>query len=429
MEFRNNKTKSILNLCTIGPKSSGKSTLVGQLLYQFGAVDDATLLAVERIARNFGNERSKFAFLVDRTEYERRAQCSTESTLVQLKSVARSYSLLDGPGDNKYVKHLLSCISQADVALLVLSCDSDVDEIEQMKEHAVLSYTLGVQKLVICINQMDTIDYSEKKFNDIKATALENIVKIGFKDKKTIVIPMSAYTGENVVETSENFDWYKGPTLYEALEIYKTPKRDVNKSLRMVIHRRFFIENEGTIVVGKVEFGKIYVGMKIRIQPANVMTTVASIEYHQEAIEEATCGMIVGVCLGDLVPPEEISRGSVISHATKDFCKPVRSFVGQIILLGGPAEFKRGYRPVVCAHGLYIPCRVSRIISRFDKGSRDILEHEPEKANPGDGVMCELIPNKACVVEEFSKFASLGRFAMRDSSGAVAVGVVKSPPK
>ena len=90
------------------------------------------------------------------------------------------------------------------------------------------------------------------------------------------------------------------------------------------------------------------------------------------------------------IPPDKISRGSVISHATKDPCKPVRSFVGQIILLGGPGEFTQGYRPVVCAHGLYISCMVSKLISRFDKANREILEHEPEKAVPGDGVMCEV---------------------------------------
>merc|ERR1719483_1164810 len=220
------------------------------------------------------------------------------------------------------------------------------------------------------------------------------------------------------------------------IEIYKTPKRQPNKSLRLVIHRKFAIESEGTIVVGKVEFGRIYVGMNILIQPGNIVTTVASIEYHREVIEEATAGMIVGVCLapkddGDIaedIPPDKISRGSVISHPTKDPCKPVRSFVGQIILLGGPGEFTQGYRPVVCAHGLYISCVVSKLISRFDKANREILEHEPEKAVPGDGVMCELIPCQPCVLEEFSKFASLGRFAMRDSSGAIAVGVVKSPP-
>jgi len=155
--------QSILNLCTIGPKSSGKSTLVGQLLFQFGHVDEPTLRKFEEIAKKFGDEKSKFAYLVDRTGYERQTRRTVESTLVQLKSPSRSYSLLDGPGDEKYVKHLLSSISQADVALLVLSCDSTAEEYEQMKEHAVLSYTLGVQKLVICVNKMDTIDYSEKK--------------------------------------------------------------------------------------------------------------------------------------------------------------------------------------------------------------------------------------------------------------------------
>merc|ERR550539_1280364 len=128
---------------------------------------------------------------------------------------------------------------------------------------------------------------------------------------------MSAYLGENVVETSENFDWYKGPTLYEAIEIYKTPKRQSNKSLRMVVHRKFEIPNEGTIVVGKVEFGRIYVGMKIQIHPGNHETVVRTIEYHHEAREEATCGMIVGVCLEDDIEAKLISRGSVISHRDK----------------------------------------------------------------------------------------------------------------
>jgi len=446
--------KSCLNVVTIGPKTGGKSTLVGQMLYKFGVVDDPTLKRITEEATALDNYDSRFAYLVDRTPDERRRKCTIEPTLCSIQSDSRVYSILDSPGHPGYVRHLLSAVSQADCAILVVSSMIEDYELEreQLKEHAVLAYTFGVTKIVICINKMDQIKYSEKKFEELKKRTIQDVAKIGYKDKKIVVIPVCALQGDNILEPSTRMFWYSGPTLYEVLENFKVPKRKLESPLRMVVHkvhvipreekkkpglepsRHFFkdIQGEGQLVaVGRIEFGSLSVNQKVKIQPGDLTAKIHSIEFHRESIEKATAGMIVGVCVSSdsfasQLAKGDIQKGSVISCVGANEAKECRAFKGQIILLNGPKEFGAGYRPIICAHGLYKSCIVSKLFTRFDKHNRNTLEQNPEFAGREDGVVCEFrCEPHAMVIEPYEKFPALGRLVLRDNGRVIGVGLTK----
>jgi len=224
--------------------------------------------------------------------------------------------------------------------------------------------------------------------------------------------------------------WYSGPTLYEVLENFKVPKRRVESPLRMVVHKIYDIQGEGNLVaVGRVEFGSISVNQKVKIQPGDLTATIQSIEFHREPIEKATAGMIVGVCVASdpfsgQLEKGDIQKGSVISCFGKNEAKECRSFKGQVILLNGPKEFGAGYRPIICAHGLYKSCVVSKLFTRFDKHTRSTLEDNPETAGREDGVVCEFRCTP-CVIEPYSSFPALGRLVLRDNGRVIGVGLTK----
>jgi len=460
-----------LNIVTVGPPSSGKSTLCGHLLVDFGQVDDRTFFRIKNIAKNppYNNESKKYAFLMDRLEAERAGGCTIEATLEVLRSENRCYTLLDAPGDARYIKHCVSSLAQSDAALLVLSVTQDFEsEVEPIKECAVYAYTLGVQKLIVCINKMDAVNYDQEKFESLKANAIDDLKRIGFKPKRTVVIPMSALNGENLITPSQEMQWYNGPTLFEALENFKIPKSFPEKDFRFVVHKVHrigwdpevqkrieeerkdfkrqqqlgqiedifdeYIEppNGEFVVVGRIGFGRIKRGQNVVVQPSNTFLTVKHIEFHRDPIagEFASAGQIVGISFEEPVTKNEIKRGSVISIPGPAQARPITSFVGQIILLGGPEEFKRNFEPMICAHGIFMPCTVVSLRKKFERAEASKNDNtdgtqEVEKAQKGEGVICELRPRFPCVLEQYASFPSLGRFLLRDQSGPVAVGVCK----
>merc|ERR1719242_586651 len=177
--------------------------------------------------------------------------------------------------------------------------------------------------------------------------------------------------------------WYKGLTLLEAMQCLKHPSRADDKPLRMVVHRTHKIRGFGDVVVGRVEFGVINKGQSILIQPGAIRASVKSIEFHNENKEQATSGMIVGICLGTI--EGDIQRGSVISDLKKKPAKTIRSFEGHMILIGGPKKFLPGYRATICAHGIYISATVTQLIHSFNKVTREVIKQKPEYVDSTKG--------------------------------------------
>merc|ERR1712224_374668 len=234
--------------------------------------------------------------------------------------------------------------------------------------------------------------------------------------------------GDNMIERSKNMDWYKGPTLLEALDKCTPPTRPTDKPPRLPLQDVYKIGGIGTVPVGRVETGVIRPGMVVAFGPTGLTTEVKSVEMHHESLTEALPGDNVGFNVKN-VSVKEIKRGHVASDSKSDPCKEAVTFEAQVIIMNHPGKISNGYTPVLDCHTAHIACKFTEIKLKIDKRTGKALEENPKDIKTGDASLCVLKPTKPMVVETFKKYAPLGRFAVRDMKQTVAVGVIKSVEK
>merc|ERR1711981_1401544 len=281
-------------------------------------------------------------------------------------------------------------------------------------------------QMIVAINKMDdkSVNYSEKRFKEIEDELTTYLKKVGYNPAKIEFIPISGWEGDNMIESSDNMTWYKGPHLLEALDNLNPPNRPSDKALRLPLQDVYKISGIGTVPVGRVETGTLKKGVICTFGPMNVTTEVKSVEMHHESIDEAVPGDNVGFNVKNL-SVTDIKRGYVASDSKKDPAQDTAMFVAQVIVLNHPGQISNGYAPVLDCHTAHIACKFDKIRSKIDKRTGKVMEEEPKFVKSGDAAMVELIPQKPMVVEVFSAYPPLGRFAVRDMKQTVAVGVIK----
>merc|ERR1712093_375122 len=297
------------------------------------------------------------------------------------------------------------------------------------KEHMTLANTLGVKKLIVCLNKMDGCGYSEDRFNEIRDTVKYWLKKKNMY-KKAKFIPISGLQGDNLIEASTNMNWYAkggkkyaGKTLLEVLDTIKPPKRPTDKPLRLPLQDVYKIQGIGTVPVGRVETGILKPGMNIRFAPTGLTAECKSVEMHHESLAQAAPGDNVGFNIKGL-SVKQINRGNVASDAKKCPAKPVRRFLAQVIVLKHK-QIKSGYTPVLDCHTAHIACKFNTVLSKLDARTGKVAALLPSAVKTGDAAMVALTPTKPMCLEAYSAFAPLGRFAVRDMRHTVAVGIVK----
>ena len=285
----------------------------------------------------------------------------------------------------------------------------------QTREHALLAQTMGVKEMIVAVNKMDdpSTAYSEKRFLEIKDELTNYLKKVGYNPTKIEFVPISGWHGDNMIEKSDNMPWYKGPTLLAALDALPTPKRPTDKPLRLPLQDVYKIGGIGTVPVGRVETGVLKAGMVVTFGPMSVTTEVKSVEMHHEVVEEAVPGDNVGFNVKNL-SVKDIKRGYVASDSKNDPAKDTEMFVAQVIVMNHPGQIQNGYAPVLDCHTAHIACKFNKIRSKIDKRTGKSTEDDPPCIKTGDAAMVEMIPQKPMVVEVFSTYPPLGRFAVRD---------------
>merc|ERR1712226_1444329 len=240
-----------------------------------------------------------------------------------------------------------------------------------------------------------------------------------------------------MLEPSDNTKWFKGwskkppkgkevsgTCLLDALDAIPPPKRPIDKALRLPLQDVYKIGGIGTVPVGRVETGIIKAGMVVTFGPVGTTTEVKSVEMHHEKVDQAAPGDNVGFNVKNL-SVKDIKRGYVCSDSKNDPAKDTEMFVAQVIVLNHPGEIRNGYAPVLDCHTAHIACKFEKIRSKVDKRTGKSTEDDPACIKTGDAAMVELKPQKQMVVEVFSQYPPLGRFAVRDMRQTVAVGVIK----
>jgi len=427
------KEKIHVSLVVIGHVDAGKSTTTGHLIYKCGGIDKRTIEKYEKEAAELGKSSFKYAWVLDNLKAERERGITIDIALWKFESPKYAFTVIDAPGHRDFIKNMITGTSQADVAVLVI--DSAPGGFEggwasegQTKEHALLAFTLGVKQMIVALNKMDSCQYSESRYNDIKEEVANYLKKVGYKPAKINFVPISGWVGDNMIEKSTNMPWYKGPFLLEALDMVTAPKRPTDKPLRLPLQDVYKIGGIGTVPVGRVETGVLKPAMNVCFAPTGLVTEVKSVEMHHESLAEAVPGDNVGFNCKN-VSVKDIKRGYVASNNADDPAKGAESFSAQVIVMSHPGQIQNGYCPVLDCHTSHIATKFKNIDEKMDRRTGKVVEQNPKFVKSGDACMVTMEPSKPMVVETFSDYPPLGRFAVRDMRQTVAVGVIQGVTK
>jgi len=441
------KEKGHINIVVIGHVDSGKSTTTGHLIYKCGGIDKRTIEKFEKEAQEMGKGSFKYAWVLDKLKAERERGITIDIALWKFETDKFCVTIIDAPGHRDFIKNMITGTSQADCAVLIVAAgvgefEAGISKNGQTREHALLAFTLGVKQLIIGVNKMDSTEppYSEKRFNEISSEVANYVKKVGYNPKSVAFVPISGWHGDNMIEPSSNMPWYKGwskemkegkfsgKTMFEALDSIIPPQRPSDKPLRLPLQDVYKIGGIGTVPVGRVETGIIKPGMVVTFAPSQLSTEVKSVEMHHESLSQAEPGDNVGFNVKN-VSVKDIKRGNVASDSKNDPAQGAKNFTAQVIVLNHPGEIGNGYSPVLDCHTAHIACKFEELIEKIDRRSGKKMEDFPKKVKSGDAAIVRMKPSKPMCVEAFSKYAPLGRFAVRDMRQTVAVGVIKSVEK
>jgi len=406
---------SKINLVVIGHKDHGKSTLIGRLLYDSKSIPEQKLQEIEAELAKAGDESFRFAFLLDTLEEERRGGLTIDIMQTPFKSKKHVYTIIDCPGHREFIKKMLTGASQADAGVLVVSASEGVQD--QTKQHAFLVKTLGIQQLIVAVNKMDQLNYKESKFDEMREKLQPVLKALGYEGAR--MVPISAFTGENVFTKSRKMEWYTGPSLIDLLdEEVKPSTRPVDRPLRAAVQDVYEMGNE-KVIVSKILTGMLEQGRAIVLDPSGEVAEVERIQTFGRDLVKAESGDSVGLVLNR---PVNASRGQVIGYP-QDRARAPKSFVAEMIVFAG-ATVKKDEALTIRLGTADARCRVREVIEKIDPINLTRAAGSPDALAAGDVGKLALIPLDPLCVEKYSDFPELGRFVVEGKSGTVAAGIV-----
>jgi sulfate adenylyltransferase subunit 1 len=301
----------VLKIATAGSVDDGKSTLIGRILYDTKSLTTDKLEAIEKTSKQRGYDYLDFSLATDGLVAEREQGITIDVAHIYFSTKKKSYIIADTPGHVEYTRNMVTGASTSQASIILIDARKGV--IEQTNRHFFINNLLRIKDVVVAINKMDLVDYSEETYNKIKVDFTELMSKRDYKDQTITFIPVSALKGDNVVNKSEKMPWYKGESLLEHLEqldksdIYNigTPRFPVQYVIRPKTEN--FHDYRG--YAGKVYGGNLSVGDDIVVLPSQTKSKIAAIYFYDEKYETASRRSSVTITLENDI---NVSRGDMI---------------------------------------------------------------------------------------------------------------------
>ncbi|MFG1914282.1 sulfate adenylyltransferase subunit 1 [Micromonospora sp. NPDC048898] len=303
------RAMDLLRFATAGSVDDGKSTLIGRLLYDTKSLFTDQLAAVEAVSAARGDEYTNLALLTDGLRAEREQGITIDVAYRYFATPRRKFIIADTPGHTQYTRNMVTGASTADLALILV--DARKGLVEQSRRHAFLCSLLRVPHLVLCVNKMDLVDWSQEVFERIADEFTAFAAKLDAPD--LTVVPISALRGDNIVARSENMPWYEGPSLLHHLErVHIASDRnlvDVRFPVQYVIRPQSTTVTDYRGYAGQVASGVLKPGDEVMVLPSGFTSRISAVETADGPVPEAFPPMSVTVRLADEI---DISRGDLI---------------------------------------------------------------------------------------------------------------------
>ncbi len=411
--LRSQERKDLLRFITCGSVDDGKSTLIGRLLYEAKMIFDDQLAALKADSMRVGTRGTEidFALLVDGLSAEREQGITIDVAYRFFSTDKRKFIVADTPGHEQYTRNMITGASTADLAVILVDARKGI--LTQTRRHSYLVSLLGIRRVVLAINKMDLVDYSQQLFNQTKADYRDFAQRVGLTD--ITCIPVSAVHGHNIVARAEQMAWYDGPTLMEHLESVPVADHVATKPFRLPVQlvnrpNLDFRGFSGTIVGGVVRTGDA-----VRVLPSGRQTRVSRILVAGEDADAAQAGQSVTLTLADEL---DVSRGDVI--AASDAPPAVADqFEATIVWMHDrPMLQGRSYHMKIGTQS--VAATVSPLKYKINVNT---LEHVAAKAlELNDIGVCGLALSQPIVFEPYAESRDLGGFILIDRVTNATVG-------
>ena len=409
----------VLKIATAGSVDDGKSTLIGRLLYDTKSLTDDKLEAIEHSSKKKGYDYLDFSLATDGLVAEREQGITIDVAHIYFSTKTRSYIIADTPGHVEYTRNMVTGASTSQVAIILIDARHGV--IEQTYRHFFINNLLRIKSVIVCINKMDLVGFSEERYDEIKADFEKLVDKSDYEDQNITYIPVSALKGDNVVDKSDAMPWFGGQTLLEYLEkldtvnIYNRGK--MRFPVQYVIRPKTEEFHDFRGYAGKVYGGDINVGDEVVVLPSETRTKVKEIYFNDKKYQSAARRSSISITLENNV---NVSRGDMIVKANelprieKAFTATVSWMDGRPLALGSKYTLQHGVNKVIA--------KVSAINHKIHPDFSGV-ENDVSSLNMNDIASVSFQLNKPIFFDAFKEHRTNGSFILIDQQTNNTAGV------
>ncbi|MDH4216326.1 MAG: sulfate adenylyltransferase subunit CysN [Gallionella sp.] len=410
----------LLRFITAGSVDDGKSTLIGRLLHDSKSIFEDQLSAISKTSEKRGMAAVDLSLLTDGLQAEREQGITIDVAYRYFATPRRKFIIGDTPGHEQYTRNMVTAASTANLVVILIDARKGV--LVQTRRHTYLASLVGIPHIVVAVNKMDMVDYSEARFNEIRAEYLAFAAQLGLHN--VTFVPLSALIGDMLVDRGDNLNWYSGPTLMEFLENVEID-HDLNTTdfrfpVQWVCRPQTEEFHDFRGFMGRIESGEVSVGDEITVLPSGRSTRVKEIVTYDGNLERAYAPQSVTLTLEDEI---DISRGDMLVKSSSNPPSVAREFEAMLCWLSEtPLDKNRKY--LVKHTTRTAKCLFSRIDYRVDVNS---LEQHPVAAlNMNDIARVALKVQQPLVIDHYLSDHGTGSFIVIDeaTNNTVAAGMV-----
>jgi len=404
-----------LRIVIAGHVDHGKSTLIGRLFHETGAIPEARYREIERTCREQGRP-FEFAYLMDALEEEREHNITIDTAQTFFRTARRTYVIIDAPGHKEFLKNMVTGAAAADAAILLVDAAEGVKE--QTRRHAHILSLLGLGQVVVAVNKMDLVGWRREAFHAAEGEIRRVLSSLGIVPAHAI--PLSAREGDNVARPSGRMPWYGGPPLLAALDALP-PARDLSGlPLRFPVQDVYLVERR-RIYAGRVETGEVRPGDRVVFAPSGKRARVRTVEkWGAPPLPAASAGECVGITLEEEL---FVERGDVMGREDE----PPRAALeirASLFWLGNE-PLRRGARCAVKLAASETEGLLSAVPLRLDSSTLEVVERHADRVEPLDTAEAVFLLARPVAAETFAENPRLGRFVVSVGGLVAGGGIIR----